>query len=266
MTPTRWLAAAGLRDLLGPNAFRSPAYRDLAERVRFLVVDGRLAVGTRLPSERELARVLGLSRSTVTAAYAHLATTGYLRTRQGSGAFVEVPPGQPLGGLPGVGLAGAGALNFAFAAPAAPAGVAEAYAEAVGQLPTLLRSHGYSADGLPVLRQRIADWYTGRGLPTAPSQVVVTGGALAALNLVAASLLGPGDRVLVETPTYANALEALRRRGLRPMAYPLGPDGWDAAGFDATVRQTAPRAAYLIPEFQNPTGGWLEAGLSVGPS
>ena len=257
MPTTPWLPATGLRDLLGPDGFRSPAYRDLAERIRFLVVDGRLPVGTRLPSERELARVLAVSRSTVTAAYAHLGTAGYLRARQGAGAFVQVPPGQALGGLPGVGLADAGALNLAFAAPAAPAGVAEAYAHAVDQLPALLRSHGYSADGLPVLRQRIADWYTTRGLPTAPAQVVVTGGALAALNLVAATLLGPGDRVLVETPTYANALEALRRRGLRPMAYPLGPEGWDAAGFDATVRQTAPRAAYLIPEFQNPTGGWL---------
>ena len=42
MTTTRWLSAAGLRDLLGPDRLRSPAYRDLAERIRFLVVDGRL--------------------------------------------------------------------------------------------------------------------------------------------------------------------------------------------------------------------------------
>jgi DNA-binding transcriptional MocR family regulator len=261
MTTTRWLSAAGLSDLLGPDPLHSPAYRDLAERVRFLVVDGRLAVGTRLPSERELARVLRLSRSTVTAAYAQLGTAGYLRARQGAGNFVVVPPGQALDGLPGVGLGGAGTLNLAFAAPSAPAGLTEAYHRAVEQLPSLLRSHGYSADGLPVLRERIADWYTARGLTTSASQIVVTGGALAALNLVAAALLGPGDRVLVETPTYANALEALRRRGTRPMAYPLGPDGWDAAGFDATLRQTAPRAAYLIPEFQNPTGSWLAEGL-----
>ncbi len=252
-----WLSAVVLRDLLGTSRLSSPAYRDLAERVRFLVVDGRLAVGTRLPSERELARTLALSRSTVTAAYAHLGAAGYLRARQGAGNFVEVPPGESLQGLPGVGLAGPGTLNLAFAAPAAPAGVAEAYASAVADLPSLLRSHGYSADGLPVLRERIAAWYTGRGLPTAPSQVVVTSGALAALNVVAAALLGAGDRVLVEAPTYANALETLRRRGVRPMAYPLAPEGWDPAGFDTTLRQTAPRAAYLIPEFQNPTGSWL---------
>ncbi|SDS64779.1 DNA-binding transcriptional regulator, MocR family, contains an aminotransferase domain [Friedmanniella luteola] len=257
MTTTRWLSAAGLRDLVGADRLRSPAYRDLAERIRFLVVDGRLAVGTRLPSERELARTLALSRSTVTAAYAHLGTAGYLRSRQGAGNFVVVPPGRALGGLPGVGLADAGTLNLTFGAPAAPAGVAEAYAGAVEQLPGLLRSHGYSADGLPVLRERIAAWYGARGLPTDPAQVVVTSGALAALNVVAAALLGPGDRVLVEAPSYGNALEALRRRGARLLPYPLGPDGWDPAGFDATVRQTAPRAAYLIPEFHNPTGHWM---------
>jgi len=262
MTTTRWLSAAGLHELLGSDRLRSPAYQDLAERIRYLVVDGRLPVGTRLPSERELATALRLSRSTVTAAYARLGTAGYLRARQGAGNFVVVPPGRALGGLPGVGLTPeAGTLNLTFGAPAAPAGVAEAYAGAVEQLPGLLRSHGYSADGLPVLRERIAAWYTARGLPTAPAQVVVTSGALAALNVVAAALLGPGDRVLVEAPSYVNALEALRRRGARLLPYPLGPDGWDAPGFDATVRQTAPRAAYLVPEFQNPTGSWLAEEL-----
>ena len=257
MAPVRWSSAEDLQTLLGTAGFRSPAYRDLAERVRYLVVDGRLPVGVRLPSERELARVLQLSRSTVTAAYARLASLGYLQARQGAGNFVRVPPAQQLTGLPGVDEPGSDVINMAFASTPAPAGIAAAYARALDQLPGLLRGNGYSPEGLPVLRERIADWYGARGLPTDPEQVVVTSGALSALNVVAAALLGPGDRVLVEAPTYANALEALRRRGARPMGYPLPPQGWDPAGFDATLRQTAPRLAYLIPEFHNPTGAWL---------
>ena len=60
-----------------------PAYAALADRIRLLVLDGRLALGTRLPAERELASHLGLSRTTVSAAYADLRDSGYLgRTRR----------------------------------------------------------------------------------------------------------------------------------------------------------------------------------------
>ena len=177
MVAVRWVSAEDLQALLGTAAFRSPAYRDLAERVRFLVVDGRLPVGVRLPSERELARVLVLSRSTVTAAYAHLGRLGYLQARQGAGNFVRVPAGRPLAGLPGVDEPGSDLINMAFASTPAPAGVAAAYARAVDQLPGLLRGHGYSPEGLPVLREQIARWYSARGLATDADQVVVTSGA-----------------------------------------------------------------------------------------
>ena len=69
----RALAAliVGWRDLA-----QSPAYVALADRVRLLILDGRIALGTRLPAERELAAQLGLSRTTVSAAYADLRASG----------------------------------------------------------------------------------------------------------------------------------------------------------------------------------------------
>ncbi|NIS30043.1 MAG: PLP-dependent aminotransferase family protein, partial [Actinobacteria bacterium] len=59
---------------------------------------------------------------------------------------------------------------------------------------------------------------------------------------------------LVEHPTYPNALDAMRRAQLRPVPVPLTPDGWDVDAVGAALRQTAPRIAYLNPDFQNPTG------------
>jgi DNA-binding transcriptional MocR family regulator len=65
---------------------------------------------------------------------------------------------------------------------------------------------------------------------------------------------GPGDRVLVEHPTYPNALDSIRAVGSRPVPVALGRDGWDLEMLAATLRQAAPRMAYVIPDHQNPTG------------
>ena len=81
----RWVSGQQVRSLVGPAALVSPVYQDLAGRLRLLVVDGRLSVGVRMPSERDFAQVLGLSRATVAAAYEQLREHGYLRARPGCG-------------------------------------------------------------------------------------------------------------------------------------------------------------------------------------
>ena len=67
-------------------------------------------------------------------------------------------------------------------------------------------------------------------------------------------LAGPGDRVLTEHPTYPAALDAIRAIGARPVPVPMLADGWDLDMLEATLRQAAPRLAYVIAEHQNPTG------------
>ncbi len=91
----RSLSAARLRPLLGAALDSSPAYRGLADAVRLLVADGRIPVGTRLPSERDLTTALGVSRTTVSRAYAELRDRGYLESRQGSGSVAVLPGGPP---------------------------------------------------------------------------------------------------------------------------------------------------------------------------
>jgi DNA-binding transcriptional MocR family regulator len=83
---------------------------------------------------------------------------------------------------------------------------------------------------------------------------MVTPGALAGVSIVAQALTGRGDRVLVETPGYPNAAERIRAAGARLATTEVDPDGWDLDATAARIRQVAPRIAYLIPDFQNPTG------------
>ena len=258
---TRWISAAQLADLVGPAPLRRPIHTSLAGRLRLLVTDGRLVDGVRLPSERELAARLGISRSTVATAYAALREAGCLESRQGSGNFIRISPADLASRhSPATVREAEGAITMTFSAAAASPGLIEAYARALDALPQLLSGHGYFPDGLPALRERVAEQYTARGLPTEPAQLIITSGALAAINLVAHTVLEPGDRVLVESPSYPNALESFRRHSARLVPAPMTETGWDLAGSPRPLRQSAPRMAYLIPDFHNPTGALLGAG------
>lgn len=234
---------------------RSPAYAGLADALRLLVRDGRIAPDTRLPSERELAVALDVSRTTATRAYAELQERGYAEARRGAGTFTRVPGGR--GAIVDRALnphTGAEVINLSCAAPVAPPGIAAAYDAAVADLPAYLSDHGYYPAGLPVLQQAIAATYEERGLATDPDQILVTAGSLSAAAIVAQSQTRPGDRVVVEDPVYPNATAALGRQGARLVGAPVDPDGWDLDAIAATVRQAAPRLAYLVADFQNPTG------------
>ncbi len=241
---------------------RSPAYRGLCEALQELIGDGRIPIGTRLPSERTVTGPLGVSRTTVTRAYADLVAAGFAVAKQGSGTYAAVPVERrnvhdrvrrPLG-MPATGES----LDLSIAAGGATPGTLAAYERALDALPSYLSEDGYLPSGLPDLQARVAASFTARGLPTAPEQIVITSGALAAISIVARAVTRPGDRVMIESPVYANAVDALRLGGARlvpsPLADPLGETGWDLDGVEATLRQTSPRLAYLIPDFQNPTG------------
>jgi DNA-binding transcriptional MocR family regulator len=233
---------------------------DLAAAVELQVLDGPLPLGTRLPAERELADALGASRTLIGAALDRLRENGFVASRRGAGSWIAAP-GQrrrdPLG------PAGNDLIDFTHASsPAIPGMIGAVDAARLG-LADHLGSHGYQERGLLGLRERIARRYTERGLPTTAAQVMVTNGAHHAFVLVLRMLAGPGDRVLVDQPTYPNALEAIRAAHAIPVPValdPTGERGWDVAGIDAALRQAAPRFAYLVVDFQNPTGLRLDTG------
>ncbi|MBE8525245.1 PLP-dependent aminotransferase family protein [Amycolatopsis sp. H6(2020)] len=227
---------------------------DLAAAIELQVLDGQLPLGTRLPAERELADALGASRTLIGAALDRLRENGLVASRRGAGSWIAAPGRRRRGPLA---PAGDGSIDFTHASSPAVPGMASAVDAARLRLADHLGDHGYQERGLPGLRERIARRYTERGLPTTPAQVMVTNGAHHAFVLVLRMLAGPGDRVLVEQPTYPNALEAIRAAHAIPVPVALDPSGergWDIAGVDAALRQAAPRFAYLVVDFQNPTG------------
>jgi DNA-binding transcriptional MocR family regulator len=296
MSPS--LNPSALARLLGEwNLGAAPAYRELADVVRLLVLDGRVALDTALPSERGLSEALGVSRTTVTAAYAHLREQGFLSSGQGSRGRTRIPRLTPPGataitgaglkatgrtsgtssttlaaaGLAAPGLAAPeGLIDLAYASlPASGEVVHRAFAAALTELPALLPGFGYDAMGLLPLREAVAARYTSAGAPTTAEQIMVTSGAQHALNIIIRALAGRQDRVLVEHPSYPNALDAISAAGCRalPVAFTRAPGtgtdragggppalAWDMHALQSTMLQQRPRIAYVVPDFHNPTG------------
>lgn len=233
------------------------AYTALADRIRLLILDGRIASATRLPAERELASQLEISRTTVTAAYAELRDAGYLSSVRGSGSVAQLPFRSPaaIESTPGY-------LDFSKATMPAIPGVVAAAREAAEQLPAYLGESGFDPVGIPVLREALADRYTARGLPTSPDQIMVTIGAQHAISLIARTIMARGDRALIENPTYPHALDALKAAGARiaPVSV-TSEEGWDEIALEQVIQRTSPSLGYLMPDYHNPTGASMPEDL-----
>lgn len=246
-----------LVDLLGRWASgRGPLYLLLAARLRALIDDGVLPPDEQLPPDRVLARRLAVGRGTVVAAYDLLQQEGRLVRRQGSGtrvAALDLPATRTADGVPANPLLQHilhppdGVQLLTCAAPHdPPAAMFEAYAEAGAHLAGA-HDLGYQPAGVMALRTALAAYYTGRGLPTTPDEIIVTTGAQQALTLLASLLLAPGDAVLTETPTYPGALEVFRHA-----AAVVKP----AAGIEDLRRR--PALAYFVPTARNPDGAIMD--------
>lgn len=246
--------AATLPDWDGPG----PAYQRLVDAIRLLVMDGRIADGTRLPSERDLAAALDVSRTTTTRVYAELREAGLVESRQGSGSVVQVPFGQSSFSSLLADSDDPDTIALTYSAPTGPPGLARAFERATERLPGLLATTGYLPDGLPDLRELLAVRYCDAGLPTDPDQIVVTNGAMGAISLLTRALLSPGQRVLVEGVSYPHGTDAVAAVNGRRSPLPIGDTPWDRDHVEATLAGGTHRAAYLITDFHNPTAAVMD--------
>ncbi len=257
----------------GWAAGEGPLYLRLADALEGAVRRGAIGGGTRVPPERTLAARLGVSRTTVVAAYDRLREAQVLESRQGSGTWIR-GSGRPRAAEPnaalwsdvlGGGLEAAGgeataaepAIDFRRATlPAAP-GVAEALAAALPAAQPLLATDGYVALGLPALRRAIADRYARAGLRTTVDEILVTSGAQQAFALVVALLVRPGDVAVLESPSYVGAIDLLNAAGARLRGVPVDAAGVDVDRLGHALRAADARLCYLMPAAHNPTGARL---------
>lgn len=242
-----------LVEQLGAHNVAGSAATTLADRIRALILDGRLTVGERLPSERALAVELRRSRSTITRTYGLLEADGYVSRLHGGSTRVTLPNGHAAPGTD----ADDDAIDLSIASMDSTPGLYDATVRSLPRLAALRGTSGYSLRGLPELREAVAQRFRDRGAPTSADEIIITSGALNAVNLILAAIGRRGERALVEQPTFPHALEALHRHGYRLLPTPVYVDGWDTRHLNETLLGSRPHVAYLIPDFHNPTGATL---------
>lgn len=230
--------------------------RMLRSALREAVRSGRLAPGTRLPSSRELARDLGVSRGLVTGAYEQLAAEGYLRSGRGSGTWVggavqaAAPAGRaepPAAGRPAVDFR-PGTPDLALFPRAA---WSAAHRRVLARLPD--QALGYpDPRGLPELRAELAGLLARRrGVVADPERIVVCSGVSQAMTLIGFALAGRGRPVVaVENPSSAEHEQLFAAAGSAVVRVPMDAEGIDPAALAAS----GAGAAVLTPAHQFPTG------------
>ena len=256
------LTLSGRRDLSGQ------VYRQL----RAAVLDGRLRPGDALPPSRELAERLGLSRNTISTAYARLGAEGFLAGRVGAGTFVSgsAAAGQGLRSAPeGRGLTPRAvwrevpelwhrpgdvpAYDFRVGLPDAGLFPDTTWRRLMARelRPSRLRAALYgNPSGEVRLREAIARHLgLSRSVQAGADDVLVTSGAQQAVDLIGRVLLEPGDCVAVEDPGYPMVRLLFQSQGARVVPVPV-----DAEGLVVDALPDAARLVYVTPSHQFPLG------------
>lgn len=262
MAKSTRMDAAGLSRLLGDWAEDGVALPEsLAAAIGELIESNLIPTGTTLPPQRELAAALQVSRGTVTSAMASLEAGEYIQSVQGSGSRVR---GGHVGRFIGEGRmvpftnAPPGVTDLSTGALPASDVAAEALMMNAPELDEYLSTDGYFPEGLPTLRQAVADLLTSDGIPTSVSEILITSGAQHATWLALNDLVSPGDLALVEEPTYRGGLAVLRTLAARIEGIRFTDSGLDVALASAAMRRH-PTVLYCQTSIHNPTGQTMRA-------
>jgi 2-aminoadipate transaminase len=252
-----------------------PLYRQLYEKIANRIRSGELARGERLPATRELAGLLGLNRTTVSAAYDALETDGLIAGQVGRGSFVtgnaqhgaagidwsgmldriDAAPSGPTGGL------GSEIASFMMSRPSRelfPLDDFRASCQAVlsrSDLGSILQLG--SPSGYEPLRRYLMEEARRQSLARPGDDLLITNGCQQALDLIGRVLLRPGDTVAVEDPIYPGLKNLLAGMGAQLVGIPVGTDGMETAHLERVLERERPRFLVVTSNFQNPTGATL---------
>ena len=265
-----------------------PIYKQIKSFLQQGILSGSLAADTRLPASRQLARDLGVNRITVENAYAEFEAEGLVFSKLGSGTYVLAP--DPLLSLPKNNPNAPWPLwqqNVLAQDKVARSALSDlkrdnvrleqliSFASGIGDanlfpaedirkaLQSIMRRDGIATldygerNGYGPLRASIAHILASQGIQTQPENILITAGSQQALSLVSQLLLNPGDVILVESPTYAGALDLFHALGFKVVGIPVDAQGMQVEGLEKLLQQHHPRLIYTIPNFHNPTGTCL---------
>lgn len=263
-----------------------PVYRQIIRQITELIENETLEYGSVLPSSRELAKKLGLNRSTVYRAYMELGALGYVKSDPGSYTRVRKRPKL----VSGIQKSRKCAVNWSGKSNAAsrylfnvfrsyfPEGTKGLSPEVINLSPLDLDHRIFPVDdfkrcmnqvltnegskilrygeyaGYRELREVIAHRMQIHGISVSPGEILITNGAQQAIELILKLLAIPGAKAVIEKPTYANVIPLMRHHQVDIIGVPMRDDGMDLKHLNRRLEKNHPAFVYTIPNFQNPTG------------
>ena len=259
-------------------------YAALAADIAQSIHAGVLQPGDKLPSVRSCCAARGVNPSTVFQAYYLLEARGLIRARERSGYYVasgahHPPPEPEIARLPPPASLTVdvservfsilqasfqpGTVGLGSAFPAPQHFPWNKLAQSLAACARQAQPHDLLDDlstGHSGLRRHIARRYLADGMPLHMDDVVITNGALEALNLCLSAVTRPGGAVVVESPCFYGALQALERLGLQAIEVPTHPrDGIDLQALEAAITTHRPQTIWLMSNFHNPLGSLMPA-------
>ena len=268
------MPASELKIALDRNS-QEPIYRQLIRQIRLQVDSGMLPAGTRLPASRDLARQLGISRISVVNAYTELRSGGELSAHAGRGTFVAlhrdtVPDTSSptrfrqtasrragsiremmrLARKPGI-------INFSHGSPPKEFFPVRHMQDAINHV---IERDGADAlsyevpEGYLPLRVAVRDYVRAIGIQCRHEDVLITGGAQQAIDLVLQSLMSDGETLVTADPTYLGIMDIAQARRVHIQGIPIDEEGIRIDALEQVLDQVRPRLIYVMPSFQNPTG------------
>jgi GntR family transcriptional regulator / MocR family aminotransferase len=265
-----------------------PLHQQLYEELRYCILSGRLSPGRRIPSTRQLAKSLGISRTTVTQTYDQLLSEGYIETVVGSGTFVctQLPddllrstPIQSTGKMarPPVKLSKYGEcltkmedvpritehhlpINFRYGSPALDQFPIKLWRKLLSRYCCAdLQWLDYSTDilGYKPLREAISRYLSrSRAVKCTPEQVIIVNGTQQALDLIMRLFIEPGDVIAMEDPGYLSARLIFQTQGAKLLPIAVDESGLVVQDL-ANYGNKQIRLVYVTPSHQFPTGAIL---------
>jgi GntR family transcriptional regulator/MocR family aminotransferase len=244
---------------------RKPIYMQICDVVRQRIIEGRLAPGSSLPSSRNYAIELGVSRTSIVSAFEQLKAEGYLKARQGSGYFVT-----PIGNLDKVGkfhvknTSDSPSDSWETSAPIKQTGAGDMrlfpyrqWAQCVTRVArespeSLLQAVDPFGDHK--LRESIAQYlFDWRGIELSPKQILITAGSIDALEICVRTLIRDGDLIGLENPGYRPLRNFVQQEGFSPTWLSVDQNG--ARIPKPNTKTRPPKMVVLTPSHQFPLGG-----------
>jgi len=258
--------------------------QQLTDRIARRIDSGELEPGAKLPATRALAADAGINHLTAVRVYRRLAELGYVTAAVGRGTFVRrsVPVADAATAAPDsddwqLGMLAPrtasyaeemlrSSLHAAHAGECIPLGagfpdpdlcpsqeLAQLAADIAREDPRSVTGY-LQVEGLPELRERLAQRGLRDGYANSADEILVTSGARQALDLVARAVLGPGDVAVVESPTFAGSLASLQATGARILPLPVDAEGADIDALERIIARHEIKLVALQGACQNPTG------------